>query len=79
MTLMEMTLSKMLEAGSVFHLVCMAVIFIFMFYLLYKIGKGIDAKFAVEKDAPQISAAAKTQDGTIAAITAAVKQYKKNK
>ena len=74
-----MTLMQMLEQGNVFNLCCMAVIFILMIILILRIGKGVEAKFAGEKDAPHAAAAAKTQDGTIAAITAAVKQYRKNK
>jgi len=74
-----MNLMNMLEQGSVFHLTCMGVILILIIVMVYRIGKGVEAKFAGEKETPHVQAAVKTQDGTIAAITAAVKQYKKNK
>jgi Na+-transporting methylmalonyl-CoA/oxaloacetate decarboxylase gamma subunit len=74
-----MTLMEMLKSGSVFDLIAMAAIFILMIFLITRIGKGVEARFATDKDAPQVSAAARTHDGTIAAITAAVKQYRKNK
>jgi len=74
-----MTLMEMLIEGSVLNLVGMAVVFILMIVLIMVIGKGVEAKYAGDKDVPHVSAAVKTQDGTIAAITAAVKHYKKNK
>jgi len=76
MTLMEMFISR-----DVFQLITMLVIFLLMIYLLTKLGKGVEARYAAEKDkqVPAAAAAARTgnNDAVTAAITAAVNEYKK--
>ena len=74
-----MTLMEMLAQGSALHLIGMGIIFIVMVLLLSLLGKGVAAKYAAEKDKP-VSAPITVKagnDAVIAAITAAVNEYKK--
>ncbi|MCL2809665.1 MAG: OadG family protein [Treponema sp.] len=75
---MSLTLMEMINQGSVLHLIGMGIIFALMIILISALGKGIVKKFANENEAIS-PAAAKTGDGVIAAITAAVTEYRKTK
>ncbi|MCL2765982.1 MAG: sodium pump decarboxylase subunit gamma [Treponema sp.] len=71
-----MTLMQMIEQGMVWNLIVMGLLFILMVVLINAIG----GKIAAQKDTGhEVPAAGKTADisAVIAAITAAVNEYKK--
>ena len=56
----------------------MGAVFILMIIMLSAIGKGVTAASAgIKTNQPIVSAAEKTNDAVIAAITAAVNEYRK--
>jgi len=70
---------EMFNQGSFLQLIGMVVIFVVMGILISKIGGGVPVKTATDKDVHSgVSAAGKAGDGVIAAITAAVNEYRKN-
>jgi len=70
---------EMLNQGSVLHLAGMGIVFLLMILLILRLGKGVSAKQALEKEEPHVSfAPAKTNDAVTAAITAAINEYRKN-
>ena len=71
-----MTVMEMLNQGSVYNLIGMGIILILVIIMIHNIGKGVEARFA-EKETPHAVVSARSADGTIAAITAAVKEYRK--
>ncbi|MCL2719969.1 MAG: sodium pump decarboxylase subunit gamma [Treponema sp.] len=71
-----MTLIEMINQGSILHLIGMGIIFTLMIALLTKLGRGIEAKFNIQKEGSAF-AGEKSNDGVIAAITAAVTEYRK--
>jgi len=69
---------EMFIQGSILHLVGMGAVFILMIIMLSAIGKGVTAASAgIKTNQPIVSAAEKTNDAVIAAITAAVNEYRK--
>jgi len=77
---MSLTLMEMINQGSVLHLIGMGIIFSLMIILISALGKSITAKFAGEKDnavSTAVKAPSGAGDGIIAAITAAVNEYRK--
>jgi len=68
-----MTIAEMFQFGMVFHLIGMAVLFALMGFVISAIGSGKPAAIGA---APDLSK--NNKQAVIAAITAAVNQYKKN-
>jgi len=74
-----MTVLDMIEQGAVLHLIGMGVLFIIMIIQLSAIGKGVMAKAAQERDIQPPAAVYKESNvAVIAAISAAVNEYRKN-
>ena len=74
-----MTLNEMLIQGDAFNLAIMAGLFVLWVVMLFRIGSGVAAKFAAEKPGQaKVPAAARKDNAVIAAITAAVNEYRKN-
>ena len=71
---MSITLTQMIQQGSVLRLIGMAVLFVIIGFLINAIGSKKDAA----PDAVLAPAAAGNMGAVTAAISAAVSEYKKN-
>ena len=72
-----MTIAEMFQQGMIFHLIGMGILFIMMVIMISAIGGW---KKAADSGSPLSKSQKTTQSGleVTAAITAAVKEYKKN-
>ena len=73
-----MTLMEILNRGDITQLGLMIALIVLWIIMLFRIGKGVAARAAAEKKPFASAASKKDEKAVVAAISAAVKEYRKN-